>query len=238
MVSTLFPLVVDGATVRRRGKVLVGPIDLTLSAQGVTILIGPNGAGKTSFLRMLHGIARLAEGSVTWACDATEARSRQAFVFQQPVMMRRSVLGNLTYPLRLAGVPRAQSRVQAAQAATDVGLDNMLDRPAHFLSGGERQKLALARALITRPDVMFLDEPCSSLDGRATREIETILMQAASAGTRLIMSTHDMGQARRLATEVLFLLNGKLHETGPAAQFFAGPSTDPARAFLNGDIVE
>ncbi len=238
MVSALFPLVVDGATVRRRGKVLVGPVDLTLSAQGTTIVIGPNGAGKTSFLRMLHGIARMSEGSVTWACAAIEARSRQAFVFQQPVMMRRSVLGNLAYPLRLKGVSRAQARGQAAQAAEDVGLDQMLGRPAHFLSGGERQKLALARALITKPDVLFLDEPCSSLDGRATREIEAILMRAASAGTRLIMSTHDMGQARRLATEVLFLLNGKLHETGPAPQFFTDPSTDAARAFLNGDIVE
>lgn len=238
MVSALFPLVVDGATVRRRGKVLVGPVDLTLSAQGTTIVIGPNGAGKTSFLRMLHGIARMSEGSVTWACAAIEARSRQAFVFQQPVMMRRSVLGNLAYPLRLKGVSRAQARGQAAQAAADVGLDQMLGRPAHFLSGGERQKLALARALITKPDVLFLDEPCSSLDGRATREIEAILMRAASAGTRLIMSTHDMGQARRLATEVLFLLNGKLHETGLATQFFTDPSTDAARAFLNGDIVE
>jgi tungstate transport system ATP-binding protein len=238
MVSSLFPLVVDSATVRRRGKVLVGPVDLTLSAQGTTIVIGPNGAGKTSFLRMLHGIARLSEGSVTWACDAIEARSRQAFVFQQPVMMRRSVIGNLSYPLRLAGVPRSERREQATRAAADVGLDKMLDRPAHFLSGGERQKLALARALITRPDVLFLDEPCSSLDGRATREIETILKQAAAAGTRLIMSTHDMGQARRLATEVLFLLNGKLHETAPAEQFFVSPATDAARAFLNGDIVE
>ncbi len=238
MVSPLFPLVVAGATVRRRGKVLVGPVNLTLSAKGATIVIGPNGAGKTSFLRMLHGIARLAEGSVTWACDAIEARSRQSFVFQQPVMMRRSVMGNLIYPLCLAGLPRAEARGHAALAAADVGLDKMLDRPAHFLSGGERQKLALARALITKPDVLFLDEPCSSLDGRATREIETILMRANAAGTRLVMSTHDMGQARRLATDVLFLLNGKLHESAPAEQFFSGPSTDPARAFLNGDIVE
>jgi tungstate transport system ATP-binding protein len=187
---------------------------------------------------MLHGIARLGGGSITWSCDPLEARQKQAFVFQHPIMMRRSVLGNLIYPLRLAGVARGEVRQRAAQAAQEVGLGNALERPAPFLSGGERQKLALARALITEPDLLFLDEPCASLDGRATREIEEILMRAAASGTRLIMSTHDMGQARRLATEALFLLNGNIHEHGPASEFFAEPQTPQAIAFLKGDIVE
>lgn len=236
--SQLFPLVLRGASVRRRRKTLVGPIDLTLEGQGTTMVIGPNGAGKTSFLRMLHGIARLGSGSVTWACDDVTAQSKQAFVFQSPIMMRRSVLANLTYPLKLRGVPRAEAQLQASMAAQEVGLGTMLDRPAPFLSGGERQKLALARALITKPDLLFLDEPCASLDGRATREIEDILTRAAGAGTRLIMSTHDMGQARRLGTEVLFLLNGALHEHADAPQFFTQPKTQEALAFLKGDIVE
>ena len=238
MVSILFPLTIQDASLRRRGKVLVGPVDLTLQGQGVTMVIGPNGAGKTSFLRMLHGIARLGSGSVTWACDQATARARQAFVFQHPIMMRRSVLGNLTYPLRLTGVSRSDARARATTAAEEVGLADMLERPAPFLSGGERQKLALARALITKPDLLFLDEPCASLDGRATREIEDILTRAAAAGTRLIMSTHDMGQARRQGTEVLFLLNGTIHEHQSARDFFAGPTSAPARAFLKGDIVE
>lgn len=236
--SQLFPLVLRDASVRRRGKTLVGPIDLTLEGHGTTMLIGPNGAGKTSFLRMLHGIARLGSGSVTWACDDVTAQSKQAFVFQSPIMMRRSVLANLTYPLKLRGVPRTEAQLQASMVAQEVGLGAMLDRPAPFLSGGEQQKLALARALITKPDLLFLDEPCASLDGRATREIEEILIRAAGAGTRLIMSTHDMGQARRLGTEVLFLLKGTLHERADATQFFTQPNTPEALAFLKGDIVE
>lgn len=238
MVSNLFPVVLSGATLRRGQKALIGPVDLTLQADGVTVVIGPNGAGKTSFLRMLHGIARLGAGSITWSCDPLEARQKQAFVFQHPVMMRRSVLGNLIYPLRLAKMARPKARALAIKAAQDIGLGDALDRPAPFLSGGERQKLALARALITKPDLLFLDEPCASLDGRATREIEEILTRAATAGTRLIMSTHDMGQARRLATETLFLLNGNIHEHGPASTFFEGPKTAQACAFLKGDIVE
>ena len=236
--SKLFPVTLEGASLRRAGKTLVGPLDLELQAKGVTVVIGPNGAGKTSLLRMMHGIARLGSGTIRWSCPTNEAREHQAFVFQHPIMMRRTVLGNLIYPLRLAGYSRAQARARAAEAAAEIGLGEMLDRPAPFLSGGARQKLALARALITQPELLFLDEPCASLDGRATREIEEILTRASARGTRLIMSTHDMGQARRLASEVLFLLNGNIHEHSSSEAFFGGAASPQAQAFLNGDIVE
>ncbi len=233
----MFPLVVRQAVVRRQGKTLVGPVDLELHGQGTTIVIGPNGSGKTSLLRMLHGIARLRSGSVDWACPTNEAQKRQAFVFQTPVMLRRSVRDNLAFPLRLLGMSRREAFTQAETWAHRVGLGDALSRPATVLSGGERQKLALARALVRNPDVLFLDEPCASLDGRATQEIEEILTGAASAGTRLIMSTHDMGQARRLADEVAFILSGRIHEFGNAQRFFEGPQTAQASAFLRGDIV-
>ncbi|WP_300519812.1 ATP-binding cassette domain-containing protein [Aliiroseovarius sp.] len=236
--SNLFPLSVEGALTRRRGRVLVGPVDLKLDPTGTTMVIGPNGAGKTSLLRMLHGIARLGAGRINWACEEHEAQRHQAFVFQQPVMMRRTVQDNLAYPLRLSGVKRAEARDRAAVWAGKVGLGAMLTRQATVLSGGERQKLAIARALIRDPELLFLDEPCSSLDGRATREIEEILHGVAEVGTRIIMSTHDMGQARRLGTEVAFLLHGKVHEFAAADTFFPAPATAQARAFLNGDIVE
>lgn len=236
--TQMFPVHVKDAIVRRRGKVLVGPVDLTLEGQGTCIVIGPNGAGKTSLLRMLHGIARISQGSVDWACSASDAQARQAFVFQHPIMMRRSVLGNLMYPLRLLGRPRSEARQMATDWAGRVGLGDVLNRSALFLSGGERQKLALARALIRSPDVLFLDEPCAALDGRATREIEDILKQATAQGTKLIMSTHNMGQAQRLADQVIFVLHGKIHEFRPADDFFADPQTAQARAFLKGDIVE
>lgn len=236
--KAMLPLVAEQALVRRRGKVLVGPVDLTLHGEGTTIVIGPNGAGKTSLLKMLHGILRMNGGSLRWACLTEEAQRRQAFVFQTPVMMRRSVVDNIAYPLQLVGVKRKEARARASEWAERISLADVLERPATMLSGGERQKLALARALIRDPDVLFLDEPCASLDGRATREIEEILQQTAAEGTRLIMSTHNMGQAQRLADEVIFVLQGKIHEFTPAPQFFDCPQTPQAQAFLRGDIVE
>lgn len=231
----MFPLTATGAVSRHRGKVLVGPVDLTMTGQGVDVLIGPNGSGKTTLLRLLHGTARLHAGRVDWGQPNQRA---QAFVFQRPVMLRRSVLENLIYPLRLRGVRKPTAEDQARDWAGRVGLADMVQRQAPSLSGGEQQKLALARALITAPKVVFLDEPCAALDGRATREVEAILTQAKATGTKLILATHDMGQARRLADHVTFLLGGQVHETGPARAFFDRPNTAQAVAFLNGDIVE
>ncbi|MFS4580822.1 ATP-binding cassette domain-containing protein [Phaeobacter sp. C3_T13_0] len=236
--SGLFPLSVEGAQVRRRGKTLIGPVDLRLDGHGTTIVIGPNGSGKTSLLKMLHGILRLGQGQIKWGCTTAEAQRQQAFVFQTPVMMRRSVVENIAYPLRLNRVPRQEALAAAEIWANRIGLGDALQRPAVLLSGGERQKLALARALIRKPQLLFLDEPCASLDGRATREIEEILTEAATAGTRLIMSTHNMGQAQRLADEVLFVLHGEIAEFSAAESFFTRPHTEQGRAFLRGDIVE
>lgn len=238
MVASILPLRMAGASVRRRGQRLVGPVDLEITPGGLTIVMGPNGAGKTSLLRLMHGLERAAEGTVAWAVDDESARPRQGYVFQTPTMMRRTVTASIAYPLRVRGTARAEAILRARDWAAKVGLGKMLDRPADVLSGGERQKLALARALITEPEILFLDEPCANLDGRATREIEAILRDARDSGTRIVMATHDMGQARRLGDEVVFLLKGRIHETGSAPAFFDTPRTEEARAFLNGDILE
>jgi len=237
MVAAL-PLTLTGATLRRQGKTLIGPVDLTLGRIGVTVVIGPNGSGKTSLLRMMHGLQRTADGRVGWSVADAIARERQAYVFQRPIALRRSVLANLMFPLRLRGASRAQAEAQARAIADRFDLSAMLAQPAPSLSGGEMQRLALARALITEPEILFADEPCAALDGQATRQIEALLAGTAAAGTRLVMATHDMGQARRLASDVIFLLHGRIHETGPAETFFAAPATPEAKAFLNGDIVE
>ena len=236
--SALFPMTAHQAQTTRRGKVLVGPVDLQLDGGGVCIVIGPNGAGKTTLLRLLHGTARLTSGTIDWACPLEEARNQQSFVFQRPVMLRRSVLENIAYPLRIRGQTRANAFEQARVWADRVGLGGMIDRSALVLSGGEQQNLAIARALITKPRLVFLDEPCASLDGAATREIEQILQDTKAAGTALVMSTHDMGQARRLADRVVFLLKGQVHEAAEADMFFEAPVTSRAAAFLRGDIVE
>ncbi len=237
MVSIL-PLTLENATAHMRGKKLVGPVSLTLAPTGFTMVIGPNGAGKTTLLRLMHGLQRCSGGTVAWALPATEARTRQAFVFQSPIMMRRKVRDSLAYPLRLRGMGKAAALEKASHCAASFGLAGLLDSWAPMLSGGEKQKLSLARALIIEPEILFLDEPCASLDGRATREIETILQQAQAGGTRLVMSTHDMGQARRLAQDIIFMLHGAVHEQSDVEPFFTSPQTTEATAFINGDIVE
>lgn len=237
MVKTVLPLRLDAVEVMRHGKRLVGPVTLELGASGLSVVLGPNGSGKTTLLRTMHGLERISAGRIDWAGGAERARERQAFVFQSPIMMRRSVIDNVAYPLLLHGTQRAAARAIAADWAARVGLANALERPAQVLSGGERQKLAIARALVRDPDIVFLDEPCANLDGAATREIETILLAARKRGTRIVMSTHDIGQARRLADDLIFIYGGRIHETGVRDAFLAAPQTPEARAFLNGDLL-
>ncbi len=231
-------VVLKQAVIRRRGTQILGPIDMTLGEAGFSIVIGPNGAGKTSLLKVLHGVERLSSGTVTWSVPDEDARQSQAYVFQKPIMLRRSVRQNLAFPLHLLKVPKAEIAERVQDWSGRIGLHAALDRPATRLSGGEQQKLALARALIRNPQVLFLDEPCANLDGRSTREIETLLLASYHAGTRIIMTTHDLGQARRLASDVVFLLNGHVREQASAQAFFAAQQSDEARAFLNGDIIE
>jgi len=234
----ILPLTLRGAIAKVRGKRIAGPIDLTISPDGFTIVMGPNGSGKTTLLRLMHGLQRVSVGAVKWNVPDAVARQHQAYVFQTPIMMRRYVIDNIAYPLTLRGMKKGEARRHAAEWAKRFGLGHTLDRAAPVLSGGEKQKLALARALIREPEILFLDEPCANLDGRATREIETILRDAQSGGTRIVMATHDIGQARRLATEVVFMYDGKVHETSPAEGFFTAPKTQKAQTFLNGDIVD
>ncbi|MEP2782233.1 MAG: ATP-binding cassette domain-containing protein [Pseudoruegeria sp.] len=233
----ILPLTLTQAIVKKRGKKLIGPVSHTFSDTGTTIVMGPNGSGKTTLLRLMHGLERARDGRVDWHVNTEEARHHQAYVFQQPIMMRRSVQACLAYPLRLQGTPKAHANQKAIEWAERVGIAHALNRSAMVLSGGEKQKLALARALIRSPQVLFLDEPCANLDGAATRDIETILLNAHHNGTRIFMATHDMGQARRLADTVVFMLHGKIHEASDAEPFFETPKTTEALAFLNGDII-
>lgn len=232
--TVLFPLTMHNVHVRRQGKQVLGPIDLVLNPNGPTIIVGPNGSGKTTLLRVMHGIERISQGLITWAHDDP---SKHAFVFQSPIVMRRSVAENLAYPLRLLKTPKSDITQAVDAWLARAGLEALRDSHAPRLSGGERQKLAIARALIRKPAVLFLDEPCANLDGHATREIEALLQGIAAAGTQLVMATHDMGQARRLAHDLVFMRDRKIHETGLAKTLFARPETPELAAFLRGDIV-
>ena len=236
MVSIL-PLSLNDVVVERDGKRLLGPVSLDIRADALTIVLGPNGAGKSTLLRLMHGLVKPTSGRVRFAAPRGEAYAHQAFVFQTPIMLRRTVLGNLCYPLTAHGISHAEAEKKALTWLKTLGLDGHETQRASQLSGGERQKLALARALIRKPELLFLDEPCANLDGAATQDIERLIGEARAGGTRILMATHDLGQARRLADDVLFLHHGEVLEHAPAKAFFEAPQTDEVKAFLNGDLV-
>jgi tungstate transport system ATP-binding protein len=213
-------------------------ISLVLLADSApTVLIGPNGAGKTTLLRAAMGLIPVSRGRITWGGRDTAAPERLAILFQRPVMLRRSTAANVRYALAAAGVPRAARNQRAAELLALVGLEGLERRPARRLSGGEQQRLALARALARDPAVLFLDEPTASLDPAATKAIEDIVRAVTARGVKVVMSTHDLGQARRLAGDVVLLHRGRLIESGPASEFFAHPRTQEARTFIAGELL-
>lgn len=221
------------------GKPLVNIEKLTLDPRSVTVIMGPNGAGKSLFLRLVHGLIAPTNGWISWgevACgEAT--RSTQAMVFQKPVLLRRSVAANIDFVLRRRTGTKAERRTRCEELLTLVGLADRSQQPARLLSGGEQQRLALARALATRPKVLMLDEPTASLDPASVQMIEQIVLATSADQTKVIFVTHDVGQARRLADDVAFLHHGQLMEHRLAAVFFADPSSEAANAYLAGRIV-
>ena len=234
----MFPLIAENLVVEFKGQRILGPIGLNLSKGDIAVILGPNGSGKTTLLKSLHGIIKIKHGAISWSCPKSESMAKQMFVFQSPVMLRRSVFENLTYPLTLCKTPKAEINRLADEWVSRISLKEVIHVAATRLSGGEKQKLALARALITKPEMLFLDEPTASLDGKTTLEIEKLLQNCAENGTTIMMSTHDIGQAKRLAKNILFLNKGKLESTQPAQTFFLEPMSNNARKFIAGDIVE
>ena len=211
---------------------VLAPLTLELDAGPSTIILGANGAGKSVLMRLMHGLLEPSSGKVSW-CGA-DARRKQAMVFQRPVMLRRSAMQNVLYPLEVARLSDA-TRI-AREALAEVGLAHVAGRPARTLSGGEQQRLALARAWALHPEVLFLDEPTASLDPSATREIEAVIRAFDAAGTKVVMATHNLGQARRLGDEVIYLHQGRVVERAPVEQFFARPATPEAAAFIKGEL--
>jgi tungstate transport system ATP-binding protein len=232
-IVSILPLTVEGLGYAANGKQLLDELSFTLPKGGVTTLIGPNGAGKSLTLRLCHGLLTPSAGAVRW--HAEPGRCRHAMVFQRPVMLRRSARANITHALAAAGMADLAARADAALAR--FGLAHLGARPARLMSGGEQQRLAIARAWALEPDVLFLDEPSSQLDPGATRQIEEIIARLHAEGMTLLMSTHDLGQARRLSQRILFLNKGRLIEDAPAERFFAGPAAPDARAFIAGGLL-
>jgi tungstate transport system ATP-binding protein len=224
----ILPLTLQSVSFRH----IIQPLTLEIEAGPSTIILGANGAGKSVLMRLMHGLIAPSAGRVAWS--APDAGRMQAMVFQRPVMLRRSALANVVYALEAAGVRDAQR--PAMEALKEVGLAHLARRPARVLSGGEQQRLALARAWALHPEVLFLDEPTASLDPSATREIEAVIRAFDASGTKIVMATHNLGQARRLGDEVLFIHQGRLVERAGVEQFFKQPGTAEAAAFIKGEL--
>lgn len=231
----MLPLVLDDVSFSVNGRTLIDHVSAEIGAGPRTVILGPNGAGKSVLMRLCHGLLAPTSGSIVWRGTGNQRR-RQAMVFQRPVMLRRSALANVVYGLRLAGVSSRERDLRAGDVLEAVGLASVAGRPARTLSGGEQQKLAMARAWALGPEVLFLDEPTANLDPGATREVETIIGQIRASGTKIVMTTHNLGQAKRLGDEILFLSGGRLVERTPVDQFFIKPASAEADGFIRGEL--
>jgi tungstate transport system ATP-binding protein len=239
LASPPLPVEVKGLVYETGGKRVIDGVDLIIDTRRITAIMGPNGAGKSILLRLMHGLITPTEGEILWAgrrMDRLLALG-QAMVFQRPVLLRRSVAANVSHALGLRDVHRGERAIRVNEALKLAGLEAYASTPARVLSGGEQQRLCLARALSLEPDVLFLDEPTSSLDPAATLAIERLLLDAQRRGIKVILVTHDVGQARRLAHDVIFLHHGRVVEHQESASFFEHPRSDGARDFLSGGLV-
>ncbi len=233
----LWPVALDAVRVSRGGRTLLDGLTLTLPPGGVTALVGPNGAGKSLTLRLIAGLIAPDAGAVRWGGRAAPPRGAVALAFQRPVLLRRSVAGNLDHALSVAGVARRARPARRDALLALGGLGALADRPARALSGGEAQRLALARALAAGPRLLLLDEPAASLDPAATASIEALVARIAAQGTTVLIVTHDAGQARRLADRAVFLHRGRIVEDAPADRLLTAPRTPEARAYLAGHLL-
>lgn len=241
--GAILPLSGNDLTLSLGGRRLLDGIDITVkdnsNGTGITMVMGPNGAGKSLLLRTLAGLVTPDAGTVQWNGDTPSRKlaHRLGFVFQKPVLLRRSVIANLLHALKATGITRLERGARAQMALDQAGLSHLAKAPARVLSGGEQQRLALARALAAKPELLMLDEPTASLDPASTAAIEALVLDAAASGTRILFVSHDIGQARRLADDVLFLHDGRVTEQTSAQTFFDTPASNQARDFLKGRLL-
>lgn len=231
----MFPLRVAGLRFQPNGRAVLDGLDLELSGEGISVILGPNGTGKTLLLRLLAGLLPAHGGTITWG-DAAQPAGRMAMVFQQPMLLRLSVFTNVEFALRPQALSAAERRAWTNEVLARVGLAHRARDCARLLSGGERQRLALARAWVMRPRLLLLDEPTASLDPSATEAVERIIREIRTDGAKVLMTTHNLGQATRLADDVVFLADGRVQEHEAAQRFFARPQSPAARAFMQGEL--
>ena len=231
------PLELAGIGLRAGAQAILREVSVVLHGGAPTAILGPNGAGKSTLIRIAMGLLAPSEGRLTWGGRAQATPERRAIVFQRPVMLRRSAAANVDFALAAAGRARAQRPAEIARLLDRVALSNFAKLPARHLSGGEQQRLALARALARDPAMLFLDEPTASLDPIATKAVEDIIRAVSQRNIKVVMATHDLGEARRLAGDIVFLHRGRVVETADAQAFFRSPQTGEAMTFIAGDLL-
>ena len=231
----MFPIHLDDVAFAPDGHGVLAGVDLDIGADGITAILGPNGAGKTVLLRMIAGLQTPDRGTVRWN-GGEQPGDGIAMVFQHPVLLRSSVLHNAALGLLPLRLPKAQTKERALQTLARVGLAHRAKDAARHLSGGERQRLALARAWAMQPKLLLLDEPTAALDPSATEAVEGIIRRIRTDGARVLLTTHNLGQALRIADDVIFLAGGHMRERAAAARFFSRPQSDEAKRFIQGEL--
>ncbi|MGJ3265301.1 MAG: ATP-binding cassette domain-containing protein [Salinarimonas sp.] len=237
---SILPLRLEGIGYEAGGRRLLEDVGLTVARGARLALVGPNGAGKSLTLRIAHGLLAPSAGRVVWsgpAAGAARAGRGHAMVFQRPVLLRRSARANVTHALALQGMARRERRARADEALARFGLAPLADSAARILSGGEQQRLAMARAWALGPELVFLDEPTAALDPAATRGVEEVIRALQAEGVAIVMTTHDLAQARRLMDEIVLMHRGRIVEHAPADRFFTRPETPEGRAFVAGELL-
>jgi len=228
------PLIeVTNLCLRLNNTDLLNSISVSSKTRGVTMVMGPNGAGKSLFLKCLHGLIQPTFGLIKVCGEHVQGPSNdQAMVFQKPVLLRRSVLENLAF-----AAPQGTDLGAINNALATAHLGDKRDLPARLLSGGEQQRLAVVRALLRNPKLLVLDEPTASLDPASVQIIEGLIRDFTELGGKTIFISHDLGQAKRLGSEIIFLHKGRVVEHSDVDLFFSNPTSKEAKAYLNGELI-
>ncbi len=217
---------------------LIKNVNLKIASTGSTVILGHNGSGKSLLLKLMHGVITPSSGQITWNNSSSNTNPYwRTFLLQRPTFFKQSVRYNVEFVLRIANTPKSEYKLRCQQALEICGLSNLADRNTHSLSGGELQKLSLARAWVLNPSVVLLDEPTVALDPPSVLGFENIIQQPKQTDTKVIMTTHDLSQAKRLADEIVFIDSGKVVEQLPAEIFFSGPVSNQAQNFISGELI-